>query len=377
MDGWNKSGVVGTWLTVILGSIAVWETWPKSEAAQGGNVDMSAWAIPSALIAALVLSGALHVIAALVARRKKDAAVNPLVDTYCPDEWLHEVARQQAETLDQFIKIECSLSNDGVFRPSAFLEFSFRLYSASVYRLTVTGIDGTIRFASLELESSPTAIVENETKDLGIGQVRTFVVKQPLTSEEVTNVLNQTNTFNFDRFGLLVAAVPAIKGQPIRITPRCTCDNKILSKKYPALEIAVLNLKAGAIVDLRNHFNWNAMITMEVSLKNLRSEPIVVESFELELTLKEETYNSVAETGDIWEKKTIDKDGNLTTRDKVANNLADRLPLRLPKTDSGNVQFIISRVGAVIISNQFSYKLFAVDKFGQRHPFEGAGNKPL
>src|SRR6266436_9108934 len=70
-DGWSKWGTIGTWVAAVLAAIAVWETWPKSEVTNQGVANVSPWVIPSALIAALVLSGGLHLAATVIGRAKK------------------------------------------------------------------------------------------------------------------------------------------------------------------------------------------------------------------------------------------------------------------------------------------------------------------
>jgi hypothetical protein len=61
----NKSGVIAQWISVIVGSIAIWSTWPKSEPSLPlqGIATVKPYLLPALFAIAIVLAALLHLIA--------------------------------------------------------------------------------------------------------------------------------------------------------------------------------------------------------------------------------------------------------------------------------------------------------------------------
>jgi len=335
------------------------------------------WAIVLALATSLVLAPIANIISLMVVRHRKRTSTetsngSSAVTHGCQDTWLHEIAENQAKSLTEYIVTECWIIDDGFFQESPFIEFQIRFYSASVYKVSVTGIQGSIRFHDRQFQLSP-EIAANSVDNLAIGEIGFLTIRQPLTPQDVAFILNWGSTFSFDRFFISAVAAPGIE-EVVRLNPHCSPDNKELLKKYPKLEIAMQNVKATMINNLQT---WNTgepdgLVTMAVRLKNLRQSPIFADTCQLIVMIKNERCVFSPESGNIWEETYVTKNGDVVNTGKKLNNLADKLPARITQADvAGEIQFVLRGHG-VAISRKVTYQLMVLDEFGEKHHSSGA-----
>jgi hypothetical protein len=327
------------------------------------------WRVGRSVFGLLVVSGfAGALIWRVQGHIREDRQRPSLLETECPDNWLHERAETQKKALSDYVSTECWIIEHDLLRESPFIDFQVRFHSACVYQLSVIQIQGSVRFANQRL-SRDAVIAQNLVNSLAVNEIGWLTITQPLTREDATRILNQDNDFYFDQLTVELEASPGIT-DGIVLRPRGSIHSSVLRDRYPRLKMQIKAVQS-FIADMRQQIGRSepAYITLEVHVENLRKEDIHVDTIRLATTLSGQTIVSVAQAGDIYQEMHITESGQRANSTPL-KNLAN-LPLVIPGNGKvwGCLQFILEGVDLMdtLGMDNLTSTLTLTDRFGERH----------
>jgi hypothetical protein len=291
--------------------------------------------------------------------------------------WLREIAAHQQECIQSYVSTHAWITDQSLVDEPLFIDFRFTVTSSAVYKLTATGVSGSIRIGNRRLGNAtpnnyPPRLESNELQDLGIGDIGYLTITQPLTRADAVFILNGGNDFMFDGAFIELGVTPDIQ-RPIRLSPPDIVHNKELRDKYPKLDIKFKRAVYFYIRDRRESgfpALINVGITLDVTLENLRNTKIDIESVHVSLVnVNQPTFRLQPDAGEIYEKRYIDGNGILQVMGDKLKNL-DSFPLSIIGRGkvSGCFQFTLEgvEIGAVK-KKDTSATLVLTDKYGEHH----------
>jgi hypothetical protein len=291
----------------------------------------------------------------------------------CPDTWLHDIAFEQANSLENYIDVECWMLKHRLVGDDPYIDFNFHLSNRSVFGLTLTDVSGFINFGADRL-SIPPVLTENLVTNLTAKEPKNFLVFQRLRPSEAVMLLNHNGQFDFREMRANLSTNPS--GGSVVIPWRLNeprIDNEFIDASYPKLDFKILSATSEYVTNLQT---WNAgsdgegIITLQLDIKSLRPSRSSIESFRVEALIPTNLRIASAQTGEIWEKKIIDESGRLRLEGKL-NNLAGTRPLNVDQAGaSGYLQFLFPNEGARMLQT-IGFTLIATETSGERHSIEG------
>jgi hypothetical protein len=297
--------------------------------------------------------------------------------------WLREIAAYQQHNIHPYIATYASVTDQSLVEEPLFIDFRFSLTSSAVYKLTATAITGSIRIGNRRLGHAtpnkyPPRLETNELRDLTIGDTGYLTITQPLTRADAVFILNGGNDFMFDGLSIELSATPDIQ-RPIRLSPNDIVHNQEVRDKYPKLDIKFKRAVYFYISD-RQKPGFPALvnfgITLDLTLENLRSTQIDIETVQVSLVnISQPTFRLQPDAGEIYERRYIDAQGILQVMGGPLRNLAS-FPITIIRRGkvSGCFQFTLEgvEIGAVK-KGDTTASLVLTDKYGEHH----AGNYDL
>lgn len=302
-------------------------------------------------------------------------------------EWLVAIAKGQQESIERYIQTDCWITDHSLVEEPLFIDFRFSFQSSSLYKLTATGLSGSIRVGNRRLGNAtpniyPPRIESNELQELAIGETGYLTITQPLTRADAVSVLGGAD-FMFDGLSVELETMPST-GRTVKLNPKVTTQNE-LRDKYPKLKIEFKRAVYSYIPlpdrrggDFPETVSFD--ITFDVTLENLRNTKIEIESVQVSLVnLNQPTYRLEPDTGEIYERRFINDKGVFCVMgDKLKNLVSSPLSIIGRGKVSGCFQFTLENVpiGAVKAEDTTA-SLVLTDKYGEHHVGNHDLERPL
>jgi len=330
------------------------------------------------LTSGLILVSALAFSAFLLnAARKLDsdgriASASPRdaqISSACPFEWVHGIAQSQAQEIQPWIHVESEVFVEvDLFRERPYLDLRFLVRNGSVYRVSLTELSGTLRYANVAMDVDPRWIGNHLS--LGAGETNDGVIRVTLKDrEDVLRILNLQSAFSFANIQARIETQPETAVKDFSFAG--TADDKFIREKYPKLNIEILD----AVV--RGHHNFDkawepdqligSVFNLKLRLLNERERQLDVKQFSL-VGSQSLSGTIVAEEGDIYEGRSIQKNVSVSEGPKLDNLYSTRcIRPRMPL--EGWLQFLVpgKPPGEICNPNPSFGNLVVLDAAGEEH----------
>ena len=298
------------------------------------------------------------------------------VERYDDTAWLRSLAAHQKAYIETYLRTDGWTADHSLVDEPLFIDFRLNFDSSSIYKLTATGLNGSIRIGNRRLGNAtpnnyPPRIESNELQDLALGQIGYLTITQPLTRADAIFILNCGADFMFDGLFVELSATPAIQ-RSIKLSPHNAINNKELRDNYPKLDIKFKRAVYLYIPDRREPGFpelVNLDITLDVTLENLRNTKVEIDSAQVSLVnINQPTFRLQPDAGEIYERRFIDGTGYQILGDKLKNLASFPLSIIGRGKVSGCFQFTLEGVPiGSVKAKDTSASLILTDKYGEHH----------
>lgn len=373
---WNKGGVIGTWIAVGLTLFQIWQQWPKS----GSATQLKEWIIPAALITALLLAAGLHLAATLIARRKRSIpSRTDQSQLVCPYDWSHElIDAQRREIRSWIINEKCKFDDADLFRTRPYLQFRFILSNASIFRVVLMKLSGTIMYANISLDGEPKWV--GSALSLAPGERNDCIVRFTFEDpKDAMLLLNVHSGFDFTNLSVQIETAPETKVWDYSFISRTVVGFERIKEKYPKIEITIQKATVSSYyefderIDVTDSARKGIFVNTFIKFENPRHAPITITEFKLD-TQPDLQRMTPATAGDLHAKGNR-IEGRFLREGPLKPNLQDRLPVvaerRVPF--EGWLQFYLPNVRPEFLIGK-TPTVIIVDESGEEH---SRGTAPL
>lgn len=290
------------------------------------------------------------------------------------NKWLHEIAKDQAETIYRWVCVtRCAYTNNyDLMRDDPHVEFVFYVHNRSVYNVQFDSLDGRIFFAGRQLTGLLRWIEKPEV--LTYGNEGSFIIQQSLSKEDALHIRNASDEayFDLERLKIIVGGNADFKDliipRPLQVS-HCsvTLTNKEFLTKYPKIKITIERANLRAALERKTARQLGSYILMEVSFENPRSTALEIQSFKLKVEKPGWSTLTIAREGEIREFYTFE-DGRESLIGGQLENL-NVVPFSAEQwhTFKGWLLFVIPGIMADNLE-ECSATLRIVDAAGEEHP---------
>lgn len=310
----------------------------------------------------------------------------------CPVTWLHEIAKDEAETIYRFVLItECHFGKHELLRSDhPYIEFFLYIENRSVYDVTLADLTGSISFDQRELVE-PLRWLGRPPLVLTHGNIGSFTFRQSLTQDDAVHILSgEAEDLRFD-FSRLEVKVLGYEDFGRMVVPQFLHVDQlrpahaVLLAAYPKLNIEIAKAVFSWIVDTRIERDGrdpSYLVTMEISITNLRPSTIAIDTFELMVMIHGQPYVALAGSGQhLWPRKFLHESGREEVLEgKELDNLNASPPLIVPERNpiKGALQFRFGAIqlngappdyatSVVLAADRQYFKLTLIAKTGEKH----------
>lgn len=232
----------------------------------------------------------------------------------CPDQWLHDIARANRESLYQYVKIEdYGISSHALLDTAPYIDFSIKLLNLSVFSLSVDElIQGSIDLNKQHLSRDVKLHVGIERWRYA-GEAN-LVIRQWLSKEEAVCVLNamgDDDEFHFYHLKITIRGYKesyhVIPQQPSFLHTKVPA--KLLREHYPKIKIEIQHSDTASLYEIPPGVEdfWKmecvgTVIKLKVHFVSHRTQPILIQQFRALIKVADRTYAANARKGDLYNK---------------------------------------------------------------------------
>lgn len=299
--------------------------------------------------------------------------------------WLHDIAKDQAETIHRFVHItRCVIGKYELFdRVDPYIEFQLTIDNRSVYEICFADPVGVIFFGDRELSG---ALSWTERAAPTHGNEGVVTLKERLDRTDVIPILNGPEaTFDFTRLKLGIKGDTffdtVVRPQVANLGHQVT--NNALLERYPKLDIQIVQATFSIRQDQRIERAITATyyVTIELAIHSRRNRSISIDRVRLYLPIPGKASNVYAETSPekLSRRQYISKTGqveSLSYSDLTLDNLVAR-PLRFEDgtSISGGLQFTLGEMAiddeTIDRMRNRRFELALIDDVGEEHLKQG------
>jgi hypothetical protein len=317
----------------------------------------------------LIAAGVLIIGGAVSLMRRRSLPRAATIERECSDQWLHEVAREQAQHLTSLIQIVNGLISDhDLISESPFIELRFLLKNSSVFPVSIPNFGGKLLFGNYQFDKEPTFIGKPVT-DLLFWHHGGFDLRQELSKHEAVMILNSERaSFAFHRMDFPFVVDGVIQNHSLVMS--CEITNDVLMDAYPKLKSEIKQSL------LTTHYNFDTefvedsptgcYVSLQVDFRNPRLKRITVIEFKLDTSPHMERVTA-STTGLIYQNVWL-LEGRVEHHTRLTPNLSDDVPIDANREEpiEGWVQFYLAKVSAKQLEGK-AVTLVIVDTSGEEH----------
>lgn len=297
----------------------------------------------------------------------------------CADRWLHDIADANKSSISRYVRVEkCLLERYDLLHTAPYVEFTFIIFNAAVYKISIAElIEGSV-FFNTQILGKDVKMVSNSVTNCGYGYGARFTIRQWLSKEEVTCILNAqegADEFLFDDLAVTVKGVPnysEIEPQRLNLS-ETKLSSKPIREAYPKLKIDIQGHGIKRYVDFVDVTCDGSLINLRVVLLNRRATSITIKDIKLDVKASGKMLTVYAEEGEIYEDRYRDSAGAVAHKGAKLNNLnfrgAASITCEQEQPREGWLQFTLERILPTEIDGG-KVTLILTDTSGEEHRVE-------